>query len=60
VHREYREWTRARWDHALAELATVQQVWQCATTLNRLDDLMGIGDGLGSLVAVTADGDETE
>jgi hypothetical protein len=60
VHREYPEWTRARWDHALAELATAQQVWQCATTLNRLDDLMGIGDGLGSLVAVTADGDETE
>ena len=60
VHREYPEWTRARWDHALAELATAQQVWQHANTLNRLDDLMGVGDGLGSLAAVTADGDETE
>ena len=25
VHRVYPEWTRARWDHAVAELATTQQ-----------------------------------
>jgi hypothetical protein len=58
VHREYPEWTRARWDHALAELATVQQVWQRANALNRLGDLTGVGDYLGCLVAPTADGDE--
>jgi len=58
VHREYPEWTRARWDHAVAELATAQQVWQRANALNRLGDLPGVGDGLGSLAAATADGDE--
>jgi hypothetical protein len=57
VHREYPEWTRARWDHALAELATAQQVWQHANALNRLDDLTGVGDGLGCLAATAADGD---
>jgi hypothetical protein len=57
VHREYPEWTRARWDHALAELATAQQVWQRATALNRKGDLTGIGDCMGCLA--TADGDET-
>ena len=59
VHRAYPEWTRARWDHAVAELATAQQGWQRATALNRLDDLTGIEDGLGSLVVTTADGDGT-
>ena len=28
VHRAYPEWTRARWDQAVAELATAQQSWQ--------------------------------
>jgi hypothetical protein len=59
VHRAYPEWTRARWDHAVVELATAQQVWQHANALNRRDDLTGVGDGLGSLVAATANGDET-
>jgi len=58
VHREYPEWTRARWDHAVAELATAQQVWQRANALNRLGDLTGVGDCLGYLAATTADGDE--
>jgi hypothetical protein len=30
VHRLYPEWTRARWDHAVAELTTAQQGWQRA------------------------------
>jgi hypothetical protein len=59
VHRAYPEWTRARWDHAVAELATTQQGWQRANAFSRLDDLTGIGDGLGSLAVTTADGDET-
>jgi hypothetical protein len=59
VHRAYPEWTRTRWDHAVAELATAQQSWQRANAFNRLDDLPGIGDGLGSLAVTTADGDAT-
>jgi len=59
VHRAYPEWTRTRWDHAVAELATAQQSWQRANAFNRLDDLTGIGDGLGALAVTTADGDET-
>ena len=30
VHRPYPEWTRARWDHAVAELTAAQQGWQRA------------------------------
>ena len=30
VHRLYPEWTRARWDRAVAELTTAQQGWQRA------------------------------
>jgi len=59
VHRAYPEWTRARWDHAVAELATAQQGWQRANALNCLDDLTGVRDGLGCLAAAIADGDET-
>src|SRR6266446_289024 len=59
VHRVYPEWTRARWDYAVAELTIAQQVWQHANVLNRLNDLTGVRDGLGSLLAATADGDET-
>jgi hypothetical protein len=59
VHRAYPEWTRARWDHAVAELATAQQGWQRANAFNCLSDFTGVRDGLGSLVAATADGDET-
>ena len=36
VHRVYPEWTRARWDHAVAELATAQQGWQRANARNCL------------------------
>ena len=59
VHRAYPEWTRARWDYAVAELATAQQGWQRANAFNCLSDFTGVRDGLGSLVAATADGDET-
>jgi len=45
-------------DHAVAELATAQQVWQRANALNRLGDLTGVGDCLSYLAATTADGDE--
>jgi hypothetical protein len=58
VHREYPEWTRARWDHAVAELATAQQGWQRANALNCLSDFTGVGDYLGGLAASTADGNE--
>jgi hypothetical protein len=58
VHRAYPEWTRTRWDHAVAELATAQQVWQRANALNCLGDFTGIEDSLDSLTAPTAGGDE--
>src|SRR5712691_3411926 len=58
VHRAYPEWTRTRWDHAVAELATAQQGWQRANALNCLSDFTGVGDSLGGLVASTADGNE--
>jgi hypothetical protein len=45
-------------DNAVAEFATAQQVSQRANALNRLGDLMGVGDCLGCLAAPTADGDE--
>jgi len=58
VHRAYPEWTRPRWDHAVAELATAQQGWQRANALNCLGDFTGIGDSLDSLTAPTAGGEE--
>ena len=36
-----------------------QQGWQRANAFNCLSDFTGVRDGLGSLVAATADGDET-
>ena len=58
VHRVYPEWTRARWDHAVAELATAQQGWQRANARNCLRDCTGVGDSLGDPAASTADGHE--
>ena len=58
VHRAYPEWTRARWEHAVAELATAQQGWQRANARNGLSDCTGVGDDLGGLAASTADGHE--
>jgi hypothetical protein len=55
VHRAYPEWTRARWDHAVAELATAQQGWQRVNARNGLCDGTGVGDDLGSLAVSTAD-----
>ena len=37
-------WTRERWEHATAELTQAQAAWQHANTLNRVGDLMGVGD----------------
>ena len=38
VHRLYPEWTRARWDQAVAELTTAQQGWQRATAVTSLTE----------------------
>jgi hypothetical protein len=58
AHRAYLEWTRARWDRAVAELATAQQGWQRVNARNGLRDCTGVGDDLGGLAASTADGHE--
>jgi hypothetical protein len=58
VHRAYPEWTRTRWDQAVAELATAEQGWQRANALTCLGDFTGIGDSLDSLTALTAGGEE--
>jgi hypothetical protein len=38
VHRAYPEWTRDRWDAAVAELAAAQQGWQRANTASCLEE----------------------
>ena len=43
VHRLYPEWTRARWDHAVAELTTAQQGWQRANAGNCLEECARVG-----------------
>ena len=55
AHRASLEWTRARWDHAVAELATAQQGWQRVNARNYLRDGTGVGDNLGGLTVSTAD-----
>jgi hypothetical protein len=50
-------WTRARWECAAAELAQAQAAWQHANTLNRVGDLMGVGDALGLLGVSAAEAD---
>jgi hypothetical protein len=37
VHRAYPEWTRVRWDLAVAELTTAQQGWQRINAGTSLD-----------------------
>jgi hypothetical protein len=50
-------WTRERWEHATAELAQVQTAWQHANTLNRVGDLMGIGDTMDLFGMAAAEAD---
>jgi hypothetical protein len=50
-------WTRERWEHATAELAQAQTAWQHANTLNRVGDLMGVGDALDLLGVSAAEAD---
>jgi hypothetical protein len=38
VHRVYPEWTRTRWDAAVAELTTAQQSWQRANAGTCLEE----------------------
>jgi hypothetical protein len=37
-------WTRERWERAATELAQAQAAWQHANAVNRLGDLIGVGD----------------
>jgi hypothetical protein len=39
-------WTRERWERAAAELTEAQRAWQHAPTLNRVDALTAVGDGV--------------
>jgi hypothetical protein len=55
VHREDTSWTRERWDTAVRELAQARHAWQQANALNRLGDLMGVGDALALLDVSTAE-----
>jgi hypothetical protein len=50
-------WTRERWEHATAELTQAQAAWQHANTLNRVGDLMGVGDALDLLGVSAAEAD---
>jgi len=50
-------WTYERWERAAAELVQVQAAWQQANALNRVGDLMGVGDALDSLGVCTAEED---
>ena len=50
----YPEWTRARWDHAVAELTTAQQGWQRANAGICSGGVRpGVRDDLGGLAAPT-------
>jgi len=51
-------WTRERWESATAELAQAQAAWEHANTLNRVGDLMGVGDAL-DLLGVSAAEEES-
>ena len=46
-----------RWEHAAAELAQAQTAWQYANTLNRVGDLMDVGDALDLLGVSAAEAD---
>src|SRR5262249_53283694 len=48
VYREDPTWSRERWDRATAEVTQARAAWQHANALNRLGDLTGVGDALGS------------
>jgi hypothetical protein len=50
-------WTRERWERATAELAQVQTAWQHANGLNRVGDLMDVGDALDLVGVSTAEED---
>jgi hypothetical protein len=50
-------WTRERWERAAAELAQVQAGWQHANVLNRVGDLMDVGDALDLLGVSAAEED---
>ena len=51
-------WTRERWEYATAELAQAQAAWEHANTLNRVGDLMAVGDAL-DLLGVSAAEEES-
>jgi hypothetical protein len=57
VYREDPTWSRARWDCAAAEVAQAQAAWQHASALNRVGDLMAVGDTLDCLGVSTAEED---
>jgi hypothetical protein len=50
-------WTRERWERAVVELAQAQVAWQRANTLNRVGDLMDVGDALDLLSVSAAEED---
>src|SRR5215813_8547356 len=57
VSRDDASWTRERWENAVHELDQARLAWQQANVLNRLDDLTGLGEPLGSLGVSVAAGD---